>query len=138
MKSYLLSFLLILPVLSWGAPVIDITQIAGKTKEEVAAVLGAPDSVSAAKGGEKAHYAKGDTEIVFVRGKADWITVSALSAVPFTPKAIAALGLKETPPSFANSHVLRWKTLPGLLEVAIFPGKTNCDYAYIEVLTRPQ
>lgn len=138
MKSYIISLLFAVPALLWSAPVIDITQIAGKTKEEVAAVLGSPDSVSKVKGGEQVHYAKGDTEIVFVSGKADWITISALRDVPFGPKALESLGLKEAPPSFGNAHVLRWKTFPGLLEVAIFPGQKNCDYAYIEVFTRPK
>lgn len=138
MKSRILSLLGLIPSLLWAAPVVDLARIAGKTKEEVAMVLGKPDSILTVKGGEQARYGKGDIEIVFVKGKADWITVGALAEVPFAPKALEALGLKETPPSFGNRHVMRWKTLPGLLEVAIFPGQKNCDYAYVEVFTHPE
>jgi hypothetical protein len=138
MKSHIFSLLFFLPSVLLAAPVIDITKVAGKTKEEVESVLGKPDSTAIIKSGEKAHYTKGDIEIVFVRGKADWITVSALGDIPFSPKALDALGLKEVPPTFGNSNVLRWTSFPNILEVAIFPGQKNCDYAYIQVFTRPQ
>jgi len=138
MKTKLLAWFSFLPALLSAAPVVDIATIAGKTQAEVAAVLGAADSVSTVKGGERAHYAKGDTEIVFVKGKADWITISALGDVPFNSKALEALGIKDSPPTFGNQHVLRWNGLPGLLEVSIFPRTKNCDYAYIEVSTRPE
>lgn len=136
MKFFFLGFLVLIPGLALAAPVIDLPLIAGKTKAEVSKVLGQPVRVSQVKGGEKAHYTKGEVEIVFVNGKADWITVSAMGHVPFSAHALVELGLKESPPSLKNANVLRWQGLPGFLEIAVFPGQKNCDYAFIEVLTR--
>lgn len=136
LKFFLLGWLLLVPAIVFAAPVVELSQIAGKAKGDVAKVLGEPDSVSQTKSGEKAHYKKGDIEIVFVNGKADWITVSAMGDVPFSPAALTVLGLKESPPSFKNANVIRWQGIPGFVEIAVFPGHKNCDYAYIEVLTR--
>lgn len=138
MNAALLAVLLFLPILAFGAPVVDVPAIAGKTKDEVSKILGEPDSTSTVKDGEKAHYAKGDTEIVFIAGKADWITVSGLGSLPFSPATLEALGFKAIPPSFKNANIIRWKSVPGILEVSLFPGQKNCDYAYIVVKTRAQ
>ena len=133
MKFISLTLLILIPCIAWGAPIVDITQIAGKTKAEVAHALGDPDRIEKRKDGDAFHYAKGDTEMVYINDKADWITVSALGEVPFTSKALTSLGFKETAPSFQNANVIRWASLPGLLAVAIFPGRINCDYALVEV-----
>lgn len=51
--------------------VVDITKIAGKSKSEVTSYLGTPSSCGSSKYGEKCQYKKGETEIVFIGGKAD-------------------------------------------------------------------
>lgn len=74
--------------------------------------------------------------MVFIDGKADWITVSDMNAVPFIPNAIAALGIAERSPSFRNEHVMRWKLVDGLTEITMFPMQVpTVNYAYIIVST---
>jgi hypothetical protein len=112
---------------------IDIPSIANKTKSEVSVLLGDPSSCAQSKYGEKCQYSKGETEIVFINGKSDWITVEAIDSIPFTPSALKSIGLTESPPSFKNDFTMRWSGISGFLEVSIFKGSSNSDYAYIKV-----
>lgn len=116
--------------------VLDISKIAGKNEKEVSNYLGNPISCSSSKYGKKCQYKKGETEIIFINKKADWITVEAIDNIPFNENAISALGLKTGKPSFSSSNALRWESKQNLLEVSIFKGVSNCDYAYIKVQTK--
>lgn len=137
MKRLLVSVFMSLVVSSALASelVIDIHVIAGKSKQEVASALGKPSSCTASKYGSKYSYDKGQTEIVFIGGKADWITVEALDGISYDPAAITAFGLKATTPTFNNQFTVRWERVQGLREVSIFPIGAKVDYAYIKVVT---
>jgi len=116
--------------------VFDVQAIAGKSKQEVASVLGKPSSCSPSKYGEKCSYEKGTSEIVFIKGKADWITVEALDSVQYSENAIMPLGFKAAKPSFKNEFTIRWERVQGLLEVSVFPTGSTVDYAYVKVSTK--
>ena len=114
--------------------IVDLLKVAGKTSRDVAAYLGEPSHCEPIKCGQKCHYDKGETEIVFIDGKADWITVEAMDQTPFSPAALGALGLDVRKPTFVNPKcVYRWNTFPGILDISIFRGRVNADYAYIQV-----
>jgi len=137
MKSTLLALIFFLiPGIALAQNVVDILKIAGKSKAEVGSYLGKPTSCGNSKYGEKCTYVKGETEIVFIKGKADWITVEGIDHIPFASSALTAIGLKEQRPSFQNDFTLRWQGIQGLMEVSIFKGSSSADYAYIKVATR--
>ena len=115
---------------------VDMTKIAGKSENEVSVYLGQPSSCGSSKYGKKCQYQKGETEIVFINGKADWITVEGIDHIPFSKSALRAIGLKEARPSFSNNFMLRWDSIQGLMEVSIFKGASKSDYAYIKVKTK--
>lgn len=117
-------------------PIINIPKIAGKSKPEIASILGKPSSCKTGKYGEKFSYNTGQTEIVFINKKADWITVEDLDNVSYDPSAIESLGLKTAAPTFQNDLTVRWERIQGLLEVSIFPSGPKIDYAYIKVSTK--
>lgn len=117
-------------------PVVKILDIAGKSKSTVASVLGKAKSCTSGKYGEKCIYEKGQIEIVFIKGKADWITVEALDHISFDSSSLTALGLNGTEPTFKNANTMRWDGINGLLEVSIFPAGKIVDYAYIKTNTR--
>lgn len=121
---------------AYAETLVDITKLAGKSENEVSAYLGQPSSCGSSKYGKKCQYQKGDTEIVFINGKADWITVEDIDHIPFTKSALSAIGLKESKPSFSNNFTLRWNSIQGLMEVSIFKGASNSDYAYIKAKTK--
>ena len=115
--------------------VVDIPSIAGKSQEQVAAVLGEPKSCENIRQGKKCFYQPGDTKVVFISGKADWITINALDSAPYSEDALPLLGLKKASASFSNDFVMRWSGVPGLLEVSIFPAQGHVGYAYIKTAT---
>ena len=115
--------------------IVYVQKVAGKSQAEVAALLGAPTSCEVIKQGKKCSYAPGETDVVFISGKADWITIEGLDLAPYSDAALPFLGVERTAPAFANENVMRWGTIPGLLEVSIFPAQTGVDYAYIKSST---
>ena len=126
----------LIPVAANADPVIDVLKVAGKSQKEVASLLGAPSSCSKSKYGTKCQYKKGETEAVFIRGKADWITIEGIDHVPFSQKALTAIGLKVSSPAFKSGYTLRWNSIQGLREVSIFKGSSSSDYAYIKAFTK--
>lgn len=122
------------------AAVLDLAQVAGKPKPAVEKVLGKADSceaISPSRVGKvpKCTFQGGKVEVVFIDGKADWITVYA-PGVSFDQGAVAALGLPAGKPDFSNAFTMRWKGIGGYREVAAFPGAGNeVDYLYVRVAT---
>ena len=131
-----ISALFILGSATAADPVVKISDIAGKSKSAVASTLGKAKSCGSSKYGEKCTYEKGQIEIVFIKGKADWITVEALDNINYDSSALVALGLNATEPTFKNANTIRWNGINGLLEVSIFPAGKTVDYAYIKASTK--
>ena len=120
---------------------VDIPSIAGKDEASVAKALGKPTAAEKSKHGPKKTYKlvpDGEVEVVFIQGKADWITVTPgpKTRPPFGPDALRALGLPSAPPSFSSPAVLRWANTSGLLEVSIFPAGQSVGYWYVKTRTQ--
>lgn len=157
MKKILFSFIIICltscnqvktekPIISKKEIVIDLKRIAGKSKLNVDKILGKPEKVEPFKESstpckniscEKVYYQKDKFEIIFIDGKADWITVNDLSQYDFDEENIEILGLSITAPNFENPQdVIRWKNIENINEVSIFnDGSNKIAYAYIKVAT---
>lgn len=128
--------LLLFAGLVQAEPVVDVTKIAGKSEAEVANFLGKSISCEKIKQGKKCKYKKAETEIVFIQGKADWITIEGLDHIPFTNAALVTIGLKESRPVFSNNFTKRWEWIEGIRAVSLFKGESSSDYAYIKVITK--
>ena len=121
-----------------ASPLLDLKAIAGKSQKEVQAVLGAPDATEKTKYGPKLNY-KGDTiEVVFIQGKADWITFTPKEIVPFTKDSLSVLGLPPKEPTFSNANVIRWEPSGSFVSVSMFPGASpnRLDYFYVKIATK--
>ena len=118
-----------------ASSVVDIPKIAGRSIKQVDDLLKAKPTCAKNKLGTKCEYNDGRIEIIFINGKADWITVNGLDQVPFTDAGIAWLGFSEKSPAFRSPVVLRWNGLPGVLEVSMLKGQTGANYAHIKVKT---
>lgn len=128
--------LLLSGVVQAGEVVIDVPALVGKSKADVAKIIGEPTSCGSSKYGEKCQFKKAEAEIVFIKGKADWITVEGIDDKPFSDETIQLLGFKKQSPSFSNSFTKRWEPLQGLISVSLFKGSSNSDYAYIKAYTK--
>jgi hypothetical protein len=117
-------------------PIVDIQKIAGKTPEDVAKALGKPSSQEKTKRGPKMLYKEGKVEVVFISGKADWVTIANVGDIPFNENAIQALGLKATAPTFKSESVIRWEPCGPYVSVAVFNANGRIDYVHIKVATQ--
>lgn len=127
-----------------SAAIINIKAIAGKTPAEVSKVLGKPGRTEKVRPSgtgcnpcDKLFYKNSKYEIVFIKGKSDWITINDLgSSVPYRPLAITYLDLPFSITTFMNDIVLKWKP-KGFYEVSLFSdGSKNADYFYVKVKTK--
>ncbi|KRD10246.1 hypothetical protein ASE21_11040 [Flavobacterium sp. Root901] len=126
--------------------VVDVKKITGKSKIEVDKILGKSDKVEPFTESstpckkepcEKAYYQKDKYEIIFIKGKADWITINNLSEYDFTEENIQIFGIPITRPEFSNpQNLIRWKDIEGINEINIFNnGSGKISYAYIKTFT---
>jgi len=123
------------------SPIVDIPLLVGKDEASVAKILGKPTSSGRTKYGPKMTYkvtSRGEVEVVYIQGKADWITVtpSVGSPVPYGPDAIRMIGLPSSTPSFRSPATIRWSNVNGLLEISVFPAGQNVGNWYIKARTQ--
>lgn len=116
--------------------IVNVPKIAGKSKAEVEKEIGGPNSCVPTKYGEQCFYEKADTEIMFIDGKSDWITINKMNGLPYSKESLAALGLPVAEPVFNSASIMRWDNLAGILEVSLLSQGKSVGYAYIKVKTR--
>lgn len=117
-------------------PLVDVPLIAGKSKIEVSELIGAPENCTSIRQGDKCAYVKAETEIVFIDGKADWITIEGLDDQEFADATIELLGFQSKRASFSNDFVKKWEPIEGLISASLFKGSSGADYAYIKAYTK--
>jgi hypothetical protein len=123
------------PVLLADDILIDLPGIIGKSESAVAEMVGQPTKCTSTKHGRKCIYEKAETEIVFIKGKADWITVEGIDTLPFNKNALSSIGIKAQAPSYINDFTMRWEYLQGVRSISLFGVGSNADYLYIKVYT---
>ncbi len=138
MKLFAFTALSVLSVVQplFADPVVDIPKIAGREPAAVEKLLGKPTEGEKTKYGKTLVYQKGKVEIVYIKGKADWITVNDLNDVTFDETAIKALGIEAAKPTFRGPMVIRWEPAGKLASVAVFELDGKADYAYVKVATK--
>jgi len=115
--------------------VVDVSKLAGKSKDEVADYLGSPGRCKFHRWGEICRYRKDKLEILYISGKADWITIEELKDIAFEAEALRSLGLRVKEPDVRDDKSMLWNDLDGLKEVTIFNTRGMVDHAYIKVAT---
>ncbi|GAA4649686.1 hypothetical protein GCM10023116_19650 [Kistimonas scapharcae] len=130
----LLALCCVLLAIPASAGSLVIPDIAGQTKDTLAEQLGQPDGCEAAKQGEKCWWGF-DLEIVFINGKADWLTVSGLDSLPYSSAALSGLGLSTRAPDQIGDDWQRWHGLDGLRELTLYKSGNNVWYAYVKTTT---
>ena len=120
--------------------IVDLKNIAGKTKTEVASILGRgtpADKEDQTIYGEKLYYKEGNFEIVYIDGLSDWITITGLKNIQFDPSSIRSLGFKDVhKPTFQNKLVIRWNLEPEIRQIQMSSGQDGKVWMiYIKVKT---
>ena len=124
------------------AKIIDLMTIAGRTPAEVARVLGRPTKIEKVKPFgtgcnpcDKVYYKGGMFEIVYIRGRADWITIKNLKGVPMNKYALPHFGLPIKDPTQGNENI-EWTNFSSLVKIVLFSYQGKADYLYVKVNTR--
>ncbi|MHC1701816.1 MAG: hypothetical protein AB9900_12745 [Humidesulfovibrio sp.] len=118
-----------------------VQNLAGKSPQAVAAILGKPKETEKTKRGPKMTYVSAKSgvtwEIVYIEGKADWITITPSEShpVPFDERAITAIGLPQSTPERLAPSEIRWANVHGLRSVVFFPNGKKVGYCYVKAAT---
>ena len=121
------------------ALLLVIKNIIGHSEKEVAAILGKSTELEDIKlnGKKNPKYGYKDEaiEIVYIDGKADWITLT-LNNGTYDKTALGIIGLPIAEPTISNKNVIRWQNHEGMLSISLFP-KTDgtINYFYIKTVT---
>jgi len=136
MKTLLIAFAVFWsPVLLADDTLINVPGIIGKSEAAVAEVVGQPTECTSTKHGRKCIYKKAETEIIFIKGKADWITIEGIDTLPFNKNTLRSIGIMAKAPSFTNDFTIRWEPLQGIRSISLFGVGSNADYFYIKAYT---
>jgi hypothetical protein len=119
-KLIFLVIISLLPLLPAYAQVIDVRKIIGKSHNEVENVLGQPASCNETYQGLSCNYEIAETEVIYIDGRADWITVSGLENIEFNHGAIRQIGLTPAAPLVQNPFRMHWASHQGLAVVSVY------------------
>lgn len=151
MLRFLFSFLSVItlltaPALGAEKPVVDIPALIRQDKAIAVKSLGKPKSCKMIRYGEKCTF-RGEHEIVFINGKADWFTVQ--SGAKYSPGALESIGFRIEMPDDINDSGMYWhqgmrsadlaatsSDIP-VESISVFrKGKDKISYIYVKATTR--
>jgi hypothetical protein len=126
--------------------VLDITRVVGKPMDEVSKVLGGAENIEEVvgfpckltPGCKKVLYRSGKYEVIFINGKADWLTINS-PWLSMNDPILKSLGIAETiRPSFDNpGFVKRWNSVRDIHEISVVDnGSGRVDYVLV-IVTNP-
>jgi hypothetical protein len=115
------------------APLFRIADIAGRSEAEVAARLGPPWDCEASRYSRRCRYAPGATEIVYIDGRADWLTVRALGEAALDDEVLKRIGLLPKPAGTVVEDERVWSDLAGLREVRAVGHGGRAEFLRIKV-----
>ena len=130
MKTTVVIFALVLFGLSaFGAEIaVNIPALAGKTKSEVAAMLGEPRECETSEYGERCYY-PGVDAIIFYKNKDGKVaraivhTIDRVEEMPLDESALEHLGLKPERPTVKEKSAIVWCPIQGLKCVVLLSGR---------------
>ena len=116
-----------------GAPLFRITDIAGRSEAELVAVLGPAFDCQSSLYSRRCRFETGATEVLFIAGKADWLTVQAPGATSFDAAVLGRIGLEPRKPDQATAGELVWTDIAGLREVRAIGDGNGLQFLRIKV-----
>lgn len=120
--------------------ILPIKQVAGLSRKQVEQVLGRgafasnwKDSRAGCVACPKYTYKGDSVEVIYIKGKADRITLNGLANYDFAYGVVQGLGLSPKEPVFFDGNVMRWYDYEGLKEIMAFNnGGGKVDYMLIK------
>ena len=98
-------------------------------------MLGEPVECTDVAQGRKCTYSRAKTEVIFINGMADWITIGDLGGSPFEAATLARIGLGEVAPASADADAIRWENVNGIREIRLLPAAGRAGSMQIKATT---
>ncbi len=115
---------------------VNVLALAGKDPQSVEQLLGPTDRCEQSLHSHRCRYAQSPVEIVFIAGRADWLTIRSRGQdVPFTADGLAYFGLPVSEPDEVSARESVWRDLAGLKEVRLVGDENGVAYARIKAIT---
>ena len=129
---------------------LDVPALLGLDEKAAGQMLGAPVACEAvnpsgATGSRRCDYREGNIEVVFIHGKADWITIygpgdsraaDTCLRAPFSAAAIERVNLVGTPTATSPIGLFWVGSVPGIRKVSVFGRGDELGYIYVKGYTR--
>lgn len=96
-------------------------------------MLGPSESCETTLYSRRCRYSPGNTEVVFIDGRADWLTVNELGETPFDDALLGRIGLPSSRARNTDNGDKRWTGVSGLREVTAHGSDGRVAYIRIKV-----
>ncbi|MXZ80215.1 MAG: hypothetical protein F4Z15_02350 [Gammaproteobacteria bacterium] len=108
--------------------------MAGKTPEQISALLGPPGGCQDTYQGSACQYAEGAIEVTFIDGQADWFTF-ANPPVSFDIRALAHIGLRPIEPLVRMPSRMHWLYHHGLEQISVYGSGETVLFIHVRAFT---
>lgn len=116
-------------------PLIPVLELAGKDLAAVEKVVGKSEACDKVKYGQLCVFGSAGLEIVFIDGKADWITYNNPANLLYKAQSITNFGFELTDPTRQNEFSMEWKGINGMKSVTFFPNGEVIAYVLVKSKT---
>lgn len=114
----------------------DVRKYIGRSKPEIEALLGSPQSCKQTYQGSSCKYRAGYIEeIIFIDDRSDWLLLSDFDQLPFDYRSIKQIGLTPTPPTVANPFRMHWDTYAGIAVVSMYGSGKYVSFIQVRAFT---
>jgi hypothetical protein len=114
-------------------PLVQLADFAGKPRAEAEQALGASQACQIALHSERCNYAN-RIEVVYIDGRADWITVSfPYGRYALEPRTLGLLGLPVSEPQGGDEKQMSWTAIKGLRSLQLVGDENGVLFARIKV-----
>ncbi|MDP9140426.1 MAG: hypothetical protein M3O62_06495, partial [Pseudomonadota bacterium] len=119
------------------APLVNLSSFAGKPRAEAEQALGASQACQVALHSTRCNYAN-RVEVVYIDGRADWITVSfPYGRYTLEPRTLGLLGLPVSEPQTVDASQsawqMSWTGIKGLRSLQMVGDENGALFARIKV-----
>ncbi len=115
-------------------PLANLSSFAGKPRAEAEQALGASQACQVALHSTRCNYAN-RVEVVYIDGRADWITVSfPYGRYALEPQSLGLLGLPVSEPQAGDENQMSWTTIKGVRSLQMVGDDNGALFARIKVI----
>jgi len=115
---------------------LDVRKYIGKSKSEIEALLGSPQSCKQTYQGSSCKYrARYLEEIIFIDDRSDWLLLSDFDQLLFDYRSLKQIGLTPALPTVANPFRMHWDNYAGIAVVSMYGSGKYVSFIQVRAFT---